>query len=194
MSLFHRENKNQSNAIINNDAQLITAVHPKSPISEQFRTLRTNISFMAIDNPIKALASASVSEGKSTVTDNLAVVWAQTGQKVLLVDTDLRRSTLHRTFDLDNREGLPMVLLEAISRGIPCLSSAVSGVFSVIQPSINGELYKKGDKKDFEIQLQKILNSKYNINLLKNSIDKFYIDAYLNRFINLLIDGECYDQ
>lgn len=91
-------------------------------------------------------------------------------------------------------EGLPMVLLEAISRGIPCLSSAVSGVFSVIQPSINGELYKKGDKKDFEIQLQKILNSKYNINLLKNSIDKFYIDAYLNRFINLLIDGECYDQ
>ena len=72
-----------------------------------------------------------------------------------------------------------MVLLEAISRGIPCLSSAVSGVFSVIQPSINGELYKKGDKKDFEIQLQKILNSKYNINLLKNSIDK---------------DGECYDQ
>ena len=171
MSLFHRGNKNQLNVTINNGDQLITAVHPKSPISEQFRTLRTNINFMAIDNPIKTLAltSANVSEGKSTVTDNLAVVWAQTGQKVLLVDTDLRRSTLHRIFDLDNREGLPMVLLEAISRGIPCLSSAVSGVFSVIQPSINGELYKKG----FEIQLQKILNSKYNINLLKNSIDKF---------------------
>ena len=65
MSLFHRENKNQSNAIINNSAQLITAVHQKSPISEQFRTLRTNINFMAIDNPIKTLAltSANVSEG-----------------------------------------------------------------------------------------------------------------------------------
>ncbi|WP_278588079.1 CpsD/CapB family tyrosine-protein kinase [Limosilactobacillus pontis] len=112
MSLFHRGNKNQSNETINNGAQLITAVHPKSPISEQFRTLRTNINFMAIDNPIKTLAltSANVSEGKSTVTDNLAVVWAQTGQKVLLVDADLRRSTLHRTFNLDNREGLTTIL------------------------------------------------------------------------------------
>lgn len=112
MSLFHRGDQNQSNATINNGAQLITAVHPKSSISEQFRTLRTNINFMAIDHPIKTLAltSANVSEGKTTATDNLAVVWAQTGQKVLLVDADLRRSTLHRTFNLDNRKGLTTVL------------------------------------------------------------------------------------
>ena len=112
MSFFHRGNSNQSNETIHNGAQLITAVHPKSPISEQFRTLRTNINFMAIDHPIKTLAltSANVSEGKSTVTDNLAIVWAQTGQKVLLVDADLRRSTLHRTFNLDNREGLTTIL------------------------------------------------------------------------------------
>lgn len=112
MSLFHHRNKKQSNETIHNGAQLIAAVHPKSPISEQFRTLRTNINFMAIDHPIKTLAltSANVSEGKSTVTDNLAIVWAQTGQKVLLVDADLRRSTLHRTFNLDNREGLTTIL------------------------------------------------------------------------------------
>lgn len=112
MSLFHRGNKNQSNATSNNGAQLITAVHLKSPISEQFRTLRTNINFMAIDHPIKTLAltSVNVSEGKSTVTDNLAVVWAQNGQRVLLVDADLRRPTLHRTFDLDNRAGLTTIL------------------------------------------------------------------------------------
>lgn len=112
MSFFHRRNENQSNARIHNGAQLITVMHPKSPISEQFRTLRTNINFMAIDHPIKTLAltSANVSEGKSTVTDNLAIVWAQTGQKVLLVDADLRRSTLHRTFNLDNREGLTTIL------------------------------------------------------------------------------------
>ncbi len=67
---------------------------------------------MAIDHPIKTLALTSVnaSEGKSTVTDNLAIVWAQTGQKVLLVDADLRRSTLHRSFNLDNREGLTTIL------------------------------------------------------------------------------------
>lgn len=112
MSFFHRRNENQSNATIHNGAQLITVMNPKSPISEQFRTLRTNINFMAIDHPIKTLAltSANVSEGKSTVTDNLAIVWAQTGQKVLLVDADLRRSTLHRTFNLDNREGLTTIL------------------------------------------------------------------------------------
>ena len=112
MSFFHRRNSNQSNETIHNGGQLITAVHPKSPISEQFRTLRTNINFMAIDHPIKTLAltSANVSEGKTTVTDNLAIVWAQTGQKVLLVDADLRRSTLHRTFNLDNREGLTTIL------------------------------------------------------------------------------------
>ena len=112
MSFFHRRNENQSNARIHNGAQLITVMHPKSPISEQFRTLRTNINFMAIDHPIKTLALTSVnaSEGKSTVTDNLAIVWAQTGQKVLLVDADLRRSTLHRTFNLDNREGLTTIL------------------------------------------------------------------------------------
>lgn len=112
MSFFHRRNSNQSNETIHNGTQLITAVHSKSPISEQFRTLRTNINFMAIDHPIKTLAltSANVSEGKSTVTDNLAIVWAQTGQKVLLVDADLRRSTLHRTFNLDNREGLTTIL------------------------------------------------------------------------------------
>jgi capsular exopolysaccharide synthesis family protein len=112
MSFFHRRNENQSNATIHNGAQLITVMHPKSPISEQFRTLRTNINFMAIDHPIKTLALTSVnaSEGKSTVTDNLAIVWAQTGQKVLLVDADLRRSTLHRSFNLDNREGLTTIL------------------------------------------------------------------------------------
>lgn len=113
MSLFHhKKNKSQSNESLRNGVQLITAVHPKSPISEQFRTLRTNINFMAIDHPIKTLAltSASMSEGKSTVTDNLAVVWAQNGQRVLLVDADLRRPTIHQTFEIDNHRGLTSVL------------------------------------------------------------------------------------
>ena len=113
MSLFHhKKNKSQSNESLRNGVQLITAVHPKSPISEQFRTLRTNINFMAIDHPIKTLAltSASMSEGKSTVSDNLAVVWAQNGQRVLLVDADLRRPTIHQTFEIDNHRGLTSVL------------------------------------------------------------------------------------
>ena len=67
---------------------------------------------MAIDKPIKTLAmtSANVSEGKSTITDNVAVVWAQTGQRVLLIDADLRRPTLHATFNKSNQEGLTTIL------------------------------------------------------------------------------------
>lgn len=111
MGLFKRASY-QTNETMNQGAKLITVAHPKSPISEQFRTIRTNINFMAIDKPIKTLAmtSANVSEGKSTVTDNLAVVWAQTGQKVLLIDSDLRRPTLHATFNKNNQQGLTTVL------------------------------------------------------------------------------------
>lgn len=83
-------------------------------------------------------------------------------------------------------EGLPMVLLEAISRGLPCLASQVDGPTSVIQPSVNGELYKKGDKHDFSIKLHKNLERHYNIDLMKKSIDKFYADKYINRFINVM--------
>lgn len=111
MGLFKRASY-QTNETMNQGAKLITVAHPKSPISEQFRTIRTNINFMAIDKPIKTLAmtSANVSEGKSTVTDNLAVVWAQTGQKVLLIDSDLRRPTLHATFNKGNQQGLTTIL------------------------------------------------------------------------------------
>ncbi|MCC4341068.1 CpsD/CapB family tyrosine-protein kinase [Limosilactobacillus reuteri] len=112
MSIFHKRKINATNDTIVNGAKLITVAHPKSPISEQFRTIRTNINFMAIDKPIKTLAltSANVSEGKSTITDNLAIVWAQTGQRVLLIDADLRRPTLHTTFNKSNQEGLTTIL------------------------------------------------------------------------------------
>ena len=67
---------------------------------------------MAIDKPIKTLAftSANVSEGKSTVTDNIAVVFAQNGKRVLLVDADLRRPTLQRSFNLNGQQGLTNIL------------------------------------------------------------------------------------
>lgn len=112
MSIFHRRKNKATNDTLVNGAKLITVAHPKSPISEQFRTIRTNINFMAIDKPIKTLAmtSANVSEGKSTITDNVAVVWAQTGQRVLLIDADLRRPTLHATFNKSNQEGLTTIL------------------------------------------------------------------------------------
>ncbi|MBP7689284.1 MAG: polysaccharide biosynthesis tyrosine autokinase [Thermoflexales bacterium] len=95
-------------------AGLIAVREPRSPIVEAFRSLRTNIQFAGVDQPIRTLlvTSASPSEGKSTVAANLAVVMAQTGLKVVIIDCDLRRPTVHKQFDLPNHAGLTDVMLQ----------------------------------------------------------------------------------
>jgi len=92
--------------------ELITVLKPKSPISEQYRTIRTNLEFTAVDDELQTMVitSASSGEGKSTTSSNLAVVYAQQGKRVLLVDCDMRRPTAHFTFRLSNGIGLSTVL------------------------------------------------------------------------------------
>lgn len=92
---------------------LITLVDPSSPISEQFRTIRTNIQFASsADRQIKTIVvtSSGPGEGKSTSSANLAVVFAKSGQRVLLVDADMRKPTVYKTFKLNNEVGLSTVL------------------------------------------------------------------------------------
>jgi capsular exopolysaccharide synthesis family protein len=95
---------------------LITLTDPQSPISEAYRTLRTNLSFYSLDNPLHNLVvtSPAVSEDKGESIANLAVTMAQSGRKTLLVDCDLRRPVLHDFFGLSNENGLTdMVLNDA---------------------------------------------------------------------------------
>lgn len=117
--------------------KLITSVDPKSPISEQYRTIRTNIQFSSVDNKIQTImvTSPGPGEGKSTSAANLAVVFSQQEQRVLLVDADLRKPTMHYTFNQTNTFGLTTVLAgqlpleEAVERAtdLPNLSVLTSG-------------------------------------------------------------------
>ena len=94
-------------------AGMITLEHPRSPIAEAYRTIRTGIRFASVDKPIRTLVvtSAGPSEGKSTTAANLAIVMAQSGKKVLLVDADLRKPVQHKLWELPNNLGLTGALL-----------------------------------------------------------------------------------
>lgn len=87
---------------------LITVKDPRSPISEAFRTLRTNIQFSSFDKKIQVIVVTSTGpgEGKSTVASNLAVVMAQSGLKTVLVDCDQRKPTIHKIFQISNFRGI----------------------------------------------------------------------------------------
>ena len=88
--------------------ELIAHRDPKSPVSEVFRTLRTNIQFMNTNNKLKTLLVTSTlpNEGKSWVTSNLAVTFAQAGKKVVLVDADMRKGRQYTIFEVSPRPGL----------------------------------------------------------------------------------------
>lgn len=101
----------------NGDSQLeklIAVREPRSPIVEAFRSLRSNIQFSAVDRPIQTLllTSSGPVEGKSTIAANLAVVMAHIGKRVILIDADLRRPTVHKTFGLRNDIGLTSVMVQ----------------------------------------------------------------------------------
>ena len=87
---------------------------PESPHAEAYRVLRTNILFSRKDEKLNTIVvvSAGAGEGKSMTTVNLATVFAQAGQRILVVDSDLRRPTLHKVLHVNNNLGLTNYLLK----------------------------------------------------------------------------------
>ncbi len=87
---------------------LVTISNPRSPVAEAYRALRTNLEFSGLDKPLRSMVvtSASPDEGKSTTLANLAVTVAQAGKRVILVDCDLRRPSLHQIFNVRNNMGI----------------------------------------------------------------------------------------
>jgi capsular exopolysaccharide synthesis family protein len=93
--------------------RLITYEDPKSPVSESYRSLRTNISYASADKKIKSLliSSPQPGEGKSTTTANLAIAFAQLRKRTLLIDADLRKPVQHNVFDHPRGPGLSEYLV-----------------------------------------------------------------------------------
>jgi non-specific protein-tyrosine kinase len=109
---------------------LITLTDPRSPVSEAYRTLRTNLSFYSLDDPIRSLVvtSPAADEGKNIMIANLAVTMAQSGRRTLLVDCDLRRPSLHDLFELQNEPGLTNQILGEID-DVPLQKTAVENLW-----------------------------------------------------------------
>lgn len=103
--------------------QLITLTDPRSPAAEAYRTLRTNLTFAGLDQPIETLMVTSPATGgeKSITAANLAVVMAQGERRTILVDADLRRPALHEIFGVSNERGLTTMFVDSQARARPSL-------------------------------------------------------------------------
>lgn len=109
---------------------LITLTDPRSPASEAYRALRTNLSFYSLDSPLRTLVvtSPAPSEGKSTTVANLAITTAQSGRRTLLVDCDLRRPKLHELLSRPMTPGLTNLMLNEIS-DVPVQETGVDNLW-----------------------------------------------------------------
>lgn len=94
------------------EESLVTYAAPSSKVAEEYRTLRTNLQLSSVTRKDKTIVitSSRFGEGKSTTVSNLAVSIAQQGEKVLVIDADLRKPTIHEIFRLENAVGLTNVL------------------------------------------------------------------------------------
>lgn len=106
---------------------LVMLTDPRSAAAEAFRTLRTNLMFSSVETPIRTLlvASAAREDGKSVALANLAVTFAQAGNKTILVDTDLRQSSQHQIWGVDNKRGITSMMLEDAAISNPPLIETV---------------------------------------------------------------------
>ena len=146
-----------------NGIDLLVDKKPNAAASESIRTLRTNLQFSAIDSELKSIliTSSVPAEGKSFVSANLAVSFAQTGKKVLLIDCDLRKGRQHKIFGISGKNGLSNLLLEDIKNCSEYIFPTKIANLSVLP------------RGTFPPNPSELLNSRKNASLIK-LLSKFY--------------------
>ena len=157
--------------------ELIAQRSPKSPIAEIFRTLRTNIQFMNSQKSLRTILITSTmpGEGKSWISSNLAITFAQAGKKVLLIDADLRKGRLHKMFNLE---------------AIPGLSNYLSGMDENGNDG-NNDIYKYIKRTEVE-NLFVITAGNFPPNpseLLASEVTETMINTLKESFDILILDG-----
>lgn len=148
---------------------LVALKNPKSRSAEAFRTLRTNIQFSSLDKEIKSIVvtSSGSGEGKSTVMANLAITMAESGKRVILIDCDLRKPSIHKKMGVSNSVGLTNILVQNIKKEECMVKTEVENLFVITSgpiPPNPAELVGTQKMRDF-------------LEELKNEFDLVLIDA-----------------
>ena len=179
-----------------NDTELVVDKKPKAVTSENIRTLRANLQFSSIDKELKTLLITSTipGEGKSYISSNLAISFAQAGKKVLIIDCDLRKGRQHRMFKLNSRKGLSNLLISDNSYKDYIAETKIENLYVIprgVVPPNPSELL--GSKKN--VQLIEELKKHFDIIILDGApitglsdsliissiVDKVLIVSSINR-------------
>ena len=149
----------------NRKIELLAQKYPKSVVSESIKTLRTNLQFSSVDEDIKTIliTSSIPEEGKSFISANLAISFAQTDKKVLIVDCDMRKGRQHRIFKLSNSKGLSNLLIDDMTNLKDYINkTSVPGVHVITRgtvPPNPSELLNSKKNAD----LLRVLKAKYDV-------------------------------
>ena len=149
----------------NRKVELLAQKYPKSVVSESIKTLRTNLQFSSVDEDIKTIliTSSIPGEGKSFISANLAISFAQTDKRVLIVDCDMRKGRQHRIFKLSNSKGLSNLLIDDMTNYKDYINkTSVDGVNVITRgtvPPNPSELLNSKKNAD----LIRILKAKYDV-------------------------------
>jgi capsular exopolysaccharide synthesis family protein len=177
------------------DDSIISQRDPKDPISEAYRTVRNSIKFVILDKPAKSflVTSSNEGEGKSVSAANLGISIAYEGKKVLIIDTDLRRPTIHELFEVSNSIGITTVLAKEARAADAIIKTEIEGLSILasgpIPPDPGGMVESEKMR-----QLVKDLTQQYDIVILDSppvlvANDAIILAGYVDSSVFIIESG-----